>query len=167
MQYSDPVNRSMMNILDSHDTTRLLNDCKNDKDLERMVLAFTFVQRGTPCIYYGDEIGMTGEEDPDNRKCMNWNENTQDRKMLKFVTDLIKFRKLNFQYFTSGKRKSQIQKDLIKLNFELKKGQLIAYFNNTNEVKKIYLKMTDKILLCQNYGQKELKKSGFVMIRRS
>lgn len=167
MQYSDPVNRSMMNILDSHDTTRLLNDCKNDKDLERMVLAFTFVQRGTPCIYYGDEIGMTGEEDPDNRKCMNWNENTQDRKMLKFVTDLIKFRKLNFQYFTSGKRKSQIQKDLIKLNFELKKGQLIAYFNNTNEVKKIYLKMTDKILLCQNYGQKELKKNGFVMIRRS
>jgi len=45
---------------------------KIDKDssYEKLKLAFTFVltTSGAPTIYYGDEIGMTGAQDPDNRR---------------------------------------------------------------------------------------------------
>jgi glycosidase len=45
---------------------------KVDKDssYEKLKLAFTFVLTtpGAPTIYYGDEIGMTGAQDPDNRR---------------------------------------------------------------------------------------------------
>ena len=36
----------------------------------RLKLAFTYLlsMRGTPEIYYGDEIGMKGGDDPDNRR---------------------------------------------------------------------------------------------------
>ena len=45
---------------------------KVDKEssYEKLKLAFTFVLTapGAPTIYYGDEIGMTGAQDPDNRR---------------------------------------------------------------------------------------------------
>jgi glycosidase len=42
---------------------------------ERLAVAFGIVMtnRGVPLIYYGDEIGMAGGGDPDNRRFMNWN----------------------------------------------------------------------------------------------
>ncbi len=42
--------------------------------IDRTALAFTFVltQRGVPLIYYGDEIGLHGGADPDNRRMMNF-----------------------------------------------------------------------------------------------
>jgi glycosidase len=41
---------------------------------ERLKLAFAFLltQRGAPLIYYGDEIGMPGAGDPDNRRMMRF-----------------------------------------------------------------------------------------------
>ena len=42
---------------------------------ERMALAMAllFTNRGVPLIYYGDEIGLPGAGDPDNRRMMDWN----------------------------------------------------------------------------------------------
>jgi glycosidase len=41
---------------------------------ERMATAFTilFTNKGIPLIYYGDEVGMPGAGDPDNRRMMQW-----------------------------------------------------------------------------------------------
>ncbi|MBL9101249.1 MAG: hypothetical protein JNL82_09835 [Myxococcales bacterium] len=41
---------------------------------ERLGLAFTllFTTRGAPLVYYGDEIGLPGAGDPDNRRFMQW-----------------------------------------------------------------------------------------------
>jgi glycosidase len=41
---------------------------------ERMATAFTLLMttRGVPLIYYGDEIGLPGAGDPDNRRFMQW-----------------------------------------------------------------------------------------------
>ena len=46
----------------------------SDEPYERLALAFTFTltQRGVPLIYYGDEIGMPGAADPDNRRLMRF-----------------------------------------------------------------------------------------------
>ena len=78
MLYRQQTNQMQFNVLDSHDTPRLLHETKEDKELMRQVLAFTYIQPGVPCLYYGDEIGMTGDMDPDCRRCMVWEENQQD-----------------------------------------------------------------------------------------
>jgi len=64
--YRDPA--SLVTFVDLHDVPRLLND--RGATLAGLELAYTFLltTRGTPLLYYGDEIGMRGGGDPDNRR---------------------------------------------------------------------------------------------------
>lgn len=91
--YPHTVNKAAFNLIGSHDTPRILTECQGDikkvKQIYTILLTFT----GTPCIYYGDEIGMDGGQDPGCRKCMPWDENEQDRDMLEHVQTLIALRK--------------------------------------------------------------------------
>jgi glycosidase len=58
---------------------------------------------GTPCIYYGDEIGMAGGQDPGCRACMIWDEDKQDRQLFKYVKQLIELRKSEPAFGNGGK----------------------------------------------------------------
>ena len=61
-----------MNLLGSHDTIRLASlPCSNLQRV-KLALALLFFLPGAPCIYYGEEIGMLGGEDPDNRRSFPW-----------------------------------------------------------------------------------------------
>ena len=51
--------------------------------------------RGAPFIYYGDEIGLDGEHDPDCRKSFPWEESQWDQDLLSYVKKLIGLRKQN------------------------------------------------------------------------
>jgi glycosidase len=44
----------------------------------RLALAYVLTQPGVPLVYYGDEIGMPGTADPDNRRPMKWSNFTGD-----------------------------------------------------------------------------------------
>lgn len=81
MLYRKQTNQVMFNVLDSHDTARILTVAKNNKNLMKLVQAFTYLQPGVPCIYYGDEYALTGGMDPDCRKCMPWEPENQDENM--------------------------------------------------------------------------------------
>ena len=102
MLYPDQTNQMQFNVLDSHDTARLLTETKEDKDLMKQVMAFTYIQPGVPCLYYGDEIGMTGGNDPDCRKCMVWEEDKQDRALHQFVKELIALRRTKSSILSEG-----------------------------------------------------------------
>jgi glycosidase len=51
---------------------------------ERMALGFTLILTtpGAPLIYYGDEVGMPGAGDPDNRRFMQWDGYSQGQEFL-------------------------------------------------------------------------------------
>lgn len=91
--YPKPTITKMFNIIDSHDTARILNICSEDVDLAKLIYIFQFSLPGTPSIYYGGEIGLSGEHDPDNRRCMIWDEDRQNKDMfahIKTLTNLYK-----------------------------------------------------------------------------
>jgi len=86
-----------MNLLGSHDTTRIVSQPR--ASLARIRLAFTllFFLPGAPCIYYGDEIGMEGGKDPDCRRSFPW-ENLEEAKshpVYGLVRTLMQFRAEN------------------------------------------------------------------------
>lgn len=91
--YSKPVHNSVFNIIGSHDTDRFLTLCDNDKRKLKLAAAFQFCLPGIPVIYYGDETGMTGENDPDCRKAMEWDENKQDMEILNWYKKIVNLRK--------------------------------------------------------------------------
>ena len=70
--YTAPVRPVLYNALGSHDTARLLTECDGDAARMRLAAAFQMTFPGSPAVYYGDEIGMDGENDPDCRKPMAW-----------------------------------------------------------------------------------------------
>jgi neopullulanase len=95
-RYSDLHNRVCFNLLDSHDTDRVLTRAKGDKLAVKNAFTMLFLLPGSPCIYYGTEVGMEGARDPDCRRPMIWDENRQDRELRRFFQNLINFRKKFF-----------------------------------------------------------------------
>ncbi len=82
--YPAPVHRSLMNLLSSHDQARALHvfgwhdDTKDPAVIarakQRLLLAafWQMSYPGAPTVYYGDEVGVTGGDDPYNRATYPW-----------------------------------------------------------------------------------------------
>ncbi|MCL2043540.1 MAG: glycoside hydrolase family 13 protein [Treponema sp.] len=91
--YSNLHNRMSFNLLDSHDTDRVLTRAHGDKKAIKNAFTMLFLLPGAPCLYYGTEIGMEGFRDPDCRRPMIWNEARQDNNLRRFFQELISFRR--------------------------------------------------------------------------
>jgi len=112
-------NNLMGNIMDSHDKIRYMANADGDLEMNdgrasdfawnnppkvdhpssyeklKLHLAYLLTIPGVPIIYYGDEIGMTGASDPDNRRMMRFGTqlNESEKQTLKDVSKLIHIRK--------------------------------------------------------------------------
>ncbi|CAH1541257.1 Maltodextrin glucosidase [Vibrio owensii] len=83
---------SQLNQLDSHDTARFLTLLHGDKEKMRIALALLMTYIGTPCLYYGSEVGLEGGLDPDNRRCFPWDQ-VAESEWLPLYRDWIRIRK--------------------------------------------------------------------------
>jgi glycosidase len=85
---------SMYNLLGSHDTPRIATLCAEcgASCLEALYVAL-FTLPGSPSIYYGDEVGMRGGGDPDNRLPMVWDEEKWDKELLSLIRRLSALRR--------------------------------------------------------------------------
>ncbi|TFD99268.1 glycoside hydrolase family 13 protein [Jeotgalibacillus salarius] len=136
--YPEPVNKAAFNLIGSHDTPRILTECGNNQQRVKQILTVLLTYYGTPCIYYGDEVGLTGGMDPGCRKCMEWNEENQDQDVLNYTKKLISLRKnepllandgdLSFYHISENslvmKRESHDEAVLILINLSDKKDTL-------------------------------------------
>ena len=85
--------QAQFNLLDSHDTARSLWIVDNDESALRLCVLFQMTMPGAPCIYYGDEVGMTGANDPYCRGAFPWYEQGQwNHDLLRFYQQLTALR---------------------------------------------------------------------------
>lgn len=98
-------------FLGTHDTPRVLSQL-GDKEKVKAGFVFIFTWAGTPLVYYGDEIGMEGGKDPDNRRCMEWNKESELREFIRKLTainlDSIYFIKCNRNTIVYGNQRMKI-----------------------------------------------------------
>ena len=122
----------MFNQLDSHDTARfksLLGNLISSHDIERILTVLTraggtdvataeetgrkrlklladwqMTMPGAPCIYYGDEVGVDGNNDPFCRKPFPWDPALQDTQLLALYQRMAKLRKASRRCATAAVR---------------------------------------------------------------
>ena len=90
--YKEENNQVMYNLIDSHDTARFLFTSRENREKLKIAAAFQILFEGSPAIYYGDERGMTGDNDPDCRRCMTW-ENQEGEEIFQWYQQLLSIRK--------------------------------------------------------------------------
>jgi len=120
--YPKHVLDSLMNILGTHDTMRILSalsgvhfpegklamshfklsedERSTAKKRLKLASALQFTLPGVPCVYYGDEAGMEGGIDPFNRICYPWGD--EDTELIAWYKGLSKIRK-KYSCFIDGK----------------------------------------------------------------
>jgi alpha-glucosidase len=87
------IARQQFNLLGSHDTARILNVLEHNQARNRLAVAFLLTYVGVPCIYYGDEIGMSGKDSLEARNCMIWDSTQWDAELRAFYQTLIGLRR--------------------------------------------------------------------------
>jgi len=120
--YPEYVLHSLMNIVGTHDTMRILTvlsgadvpeskiamshfyltdeQLRTAKKRLKLASALQFTLPGVPCVYYGDEAGMQGGADPFNRRCYPWG--YEDHELIAWYKTLSRLRK-EHQCFRNGK----------------------------------------------------------------
>ena len=87
------IARQQFNVLGSHDTPRMLSVVGGNQARNRLAVALLFTAVGAPCVYYGNEIGLGGQDDLEARKCMIWDAAWWDAELRVFYQTLIRLRR--------------------------------------------------------------------------
>jgi alpha-glucosidase len=115
------IARQQFNLLGSHDTARILNVLEHDQARNRLAVAFLLTYVGVPCIYYGDEIGMSGKDSLEARNCMIWDPAQWDAELRAFYQTLIKLRRTSPALIDGG------------FQVLLAEENVLAYLRDTDE----------------------------------
>ncbi|OEH91658.1 glycoside hydrolase family 13 protein [Bacillus solimangrovi] len=156
--YPPYVNDVLMNIISSHDTQRVLNVCNGELEKVKLMYLFFLSYPGSPCIYYGEEIGMSGGADPDCRACMVWDESKQNLDMYNFIQKCTFFRHTLKPFGSAGKFQfipyNHIQNTIVyeKITDDEK---LLFFINSANEPVEITVPMSTHYNTIQNIWTNE------------
>lgn len=85
------------NMLGSHDVERI--GSLVDTEEHKICLYFLMTFPGVPVVYYGDEAGLKGHKDPDNRKPYPWGR--EDKELLTLYKEALSLRRRE-KIFTRG-----------------------------------------------------------------
>jgi len=90
--YDPAVTHVQLNLLDSHDSPRFRSLVRGDAAAWRIATLLLATLPGAPCIYYGDEVGVEGDHDPDCRRAFPWDERRWDRDGLAWTKAVLRMR---------------------------------------------------------------------------
>lgn len=131
--YMNSITRQLWNLMSSHDTKRFLTECDDNIDRMKLAITFQFCYQGVPYIYYGDEIGLNGGEDPQCRKCMIWDEKKQNKELLNHYKIMISLRKNNSALIYGGYNKLYCKDNVLVFKRSYKGESLLIAINNSDK----------------------------------
>lgn len=143
--YMESITRQLWNLFDSHDTKRFLTECGDDIERMKLAIAFQFSFIGVPYIYYGDEVGMAGGDDPLCRGCMVWEEDKQDKELLELYKKLISIRKENKVLIYGEYKHLYLEDNVVVFERSNDKETMIIAINNNDEHYEIGSALTGKV----------------------
>jgi neopullulanase len=91
--YAPATVAAQLNLLGSHDMPRFRTLVSGDLAAVRLAVLLQMTLPGAPCVYYGDEIGMEGGNDPDCRRAFPADEAGRDEALRATFRDLIALRR--------------------------------------------------------------------------
>lgn len=165
--YMQQHNDVLFNLLDSHDTIRLISKIKNI-DMVYQQLAVLFTMPGSACIYYGTEVVLEGGYDPDCRRCMPWKEIEEGiyderiaiiKKLIYLRKKEALFRSRNFHFTNDISEKRLVE--YIKID---EFGNKIEILLNCSK-KDVIIEEKGEVLFSHQYAGNVLKENG-TLIRR-
>jgi glycosidase len=122
------------------------------KKLAQLMALITTIP-GIPVIYYGDEYGMPGAGDPDNRRMMQFDKlNDLEKAQFKITKELLRIRKTNISLLLGDMDWLKEEKDVLAYARYYLDNVAIVFFNKSEVSKKIKVKLPDK------YASAALKK---------
>lgn len=113
MRYSDVTNNMMFNLLDSHDTARFFTRVNKDRNRLLCAIATLVFLPGSFNLYYGTDILLEGEYDPDCRRTFDFSK-LQEKDIIDFQISLKEVLKLKRQpAIKNGKLKIYSKNDAV------------------------------------------------------
>lgn len=147
-----PSLQTAMNELSNHDHSRFLTRTNHvvgrvanlgpeaaNKNVDKAVLREAVVMQmtwvGAPTVYYGDEAGVCGFTDPDNRRTYPWG--NEDQELIRFHKEMIKIHK-HYPALKTGSIRMLCQDDnILAYGRFLDRQQVIVVINNRDELTQI------------------------------
>lgn len=165
--YYEQTNHVLFNLLDSHDVIRAYTRCGENIDIFLQQIVIVMTMPGTPCIYYGTEIAMSGHGNPYNRKSMPWDE-IEDKKYESIMNEVKAVIALRIQY-------PQMNGEKIEWRHS-ENARLIHYMRRTgesNSIIEVYLNaskeetripINGKLVYSRNYKNGYIQENGILVI---
>lgn len=126
-QYGWPVTLANHNLLGSHDRARFLTECGGEVWRAVLSAVFQMTYPGAPGIYYGDEVGMEGGDDPACRGAMAWDRTGHP--ILATYRELARLRRAEPALITGEWRPVAGREGLVAYSRELDGRRLVVAIN--------------------------------------
>jgi len=144
--YSWEVAQAQMNLLDSHDTARTLWTVGGDESALRLCTLFQMTRPGAPCIYYGDEIGMTGAHEPFSRAAFPWHDTTNwQQDLLAFFKQAVSLRRHHAVLRTGSYETIHADDGVFGFARSLGAHYAIVLFNSTQEARHVEVTLPERV----------------------
>lgn len=162
MRYRRQTVYAQLNILDSHDVSRFLSVCGEDRRRYKLAIIFQMCFPGIPSVFYGDELGVTGVLEKEYRQPMPWKK--QDE-LHELFAGLIRLRRQTQALTEGGYRTLCADKDSYLYGFErFSENQSVRVFLNMGEAAQIAPYMEHySVWKSEGYCDGILQPYGFVI----
>ena len=150
------------NLLDSHDTARFYTSVQEDMAVMKQAVAMLMIYPGIPSVYYGDEIGLTGDNDPHCRACFDWDKSNWEMPLWSWYQRLIALRKSSPALCEGAYQTLYAMGDLFIFARLHEQGSILVALNRGVEPLKVHINLADVGLAAK--GWQEIVMHGTVSL---
>lgn len=136
---------SSMNLLGNHDTERIFSKLNENIKLLKLAVVIQMTIPGVPLIYYGDEVGLLGGRDPENRRPYPWNKKNDE--LLNWYKLLASIRNNEISLKKGSFNPKVFSEKILAYEREYKEEKILVLINPSNRDVKCKLKTYGKTLV--------------------